>query len=173
MDIYTTVEEKYLQAVEELDLGELPKALQYFNAIIAFDAEYARAYYQVGKLYHYYFKDYKAAGYYYQRSIELDAAFPDAYEPYLELVVTLRMNNLVKQLAEKALLVPGVDCAVIYKQLGLHAEQQQQFADAYNYFRQAELSNAIQEEQTMLQEHLKRIKTKINSQKTMVYDLQG
>lgn len=173
MDIYTTVEEKYLQAVEELHYGELPKALQYFNAIIAFDDEYARAYFQIGKLYHYHFKDFKAAGYYYNRSIELDAAFPETYEPYLELVVTLKMNKLVKQVAEKASQVPGVDQSVIFKQLGLHAEQQQQFTEAFNYFRKAELLNAVQEEQNTLQEHLKRIKTKINSQKTMIYDLQG
>lgn len=173
MDIYTTVEEKYLQAIEELHWGELPKALQYFNEIIVFDPDYARAYFQLGDIYQHHFKDYKTAGYYYKRCIELDADFPEVYKPYLELVITLKMHKLVKQVAEKALLVPGVCEAHIYECLGLHAEQLQNFAEAANYFKKAELFNAVQDEQSTLQEHQNRIKSKMNSTKAMIYDLQG
>ncbi|RBQ04608.1 tetratricopeptide repeat protein [Pedobacter miscanthi] len=173
MDIYTTVEEKYLQAIEELHWGELPKALQYFNELINFDPDYARGYFQLGDIYHERFKDYKTAGYYYKRCTELDADFPDVYEPYLKLVITLKMHNLVKQIANKALNVAGVCEAHIYESLGLHAEQQQNFAEAANYFKKAELFNAIQDEHSTLLEHQNRIKSKMNSTKKMVYDLQG
>jgi hypothetical protein len=83
------------------------------------------------------------------------------------------MHKLVKQVAEKALLVPGVCEAHIYECLGLHSEQQQNFAEAANYFKKAELFNAIQDEQSTLQEHQNRIKSKMNSTKAMIYDLQG
>ena len=69
MDILYTVEEKYLQATEELNYGELPKALHLFNEIINADPEYARAYYQLGCFYHYQFKNYQTAGYYYKKCI--------------------------------------------------------------------------------------------------------
>lgn len=173
MDIYTTVEEKYLQAVEELHWGELPKALQYFNEIIVFDPDYARAYYQLGELYQTHFKDYKTAGYYFKRCIEIEADFPDVYEPYLKLVITLKLHKLVKQVAEKALNIAGVCEAHIYESLGLHAEQQQNFVEAAGYFKKAELFNAAQDEQSLLQEHQNRIKNKMNSTKAMIYDLQG
>lgn len=173
MDIYTTVEEKYLQAVEELQWGELPKALQYFNEIVAFDATYARAYFHLGNIYHYHFKNYQTAGYYYKTCVELDNAFPDVYECYLKLVITLKMHKLVKQLAEKALSVPGVCEARIYENLGLSAEQQQNFAEASSHFKKAALLNADQNEETLLQEHQKRVENKMNSEKAMIYNLQG
>jgi tetratricopeptide (TPR) repeat protein len=173
MDIYTTVEEKYLQAVEELQWGELPKALQYFNEIIAFDPDYARAYFHLGTIYHYNFKNYQTAGYYYKKCVELESEFPDVYEYYLKLAMTLKMHKLVKQIAEKALSIAGVCEARIYESLGLHAEHLQNFAEANSYFKKAELLNANQEEQTLFQEHQKRIKNKINSEKAMIYDLQG
>lgn len=172
MDIYTTVEEKYLQAIEELNWGELPKALQYFNEIIVFDPDYARAYFQLGNIFQIHFKDYKTAGYYYKRCIELDPDFQEVYKPYLKLVITLKMHKLVKQVAEKALRVPGVCESHIYECLGLYAEQQQNFAEAANYFKKAELLNAVQAEQSILQEHQTRIRSKLNSTKRMIYDLQ-
>ncbi|MBC6109161.1 hypothetical protein ACFOG5_12385 [Pedobacter fastidiosus] len=173
MDIYTTVEEKYLQAVEELQWGELPKALQYFNEIIAFDATYARAYFHLGNIYHDHLKNYQTAGYYYKTCVELDSEFPDVYECYLKLVITLKMHKLVKQLAEKALLVPGVCEARIYESLGLSAEQQQNFAEAGIYFKKATLLNADQNEESLLLEHQKRVENKLNSSKAMIYNLQG
>ena len=70
MDILYTVEEKYLQAVEELNYGELPKALHLFHEIVNAEPAYARAYYQLGSIYHYHFKNFQSAGYYYKKCIE-------------------------------------------------------------------------------------------------------
>lgn len=173
MDIYTTVEEKYLQAIEELHWGELPKALQYFKQVIAFDEDYARAYFQLGNIYLNHFKDYKTAGYYYKRCIELDADFPDAYEPYLEIVVTLKMHRLVKQVAERALSVPGVSETRIYESLGLYAERLQNFEEAASYFKKAEFFNEETDETKVFKEHQIRLKNKMNSTKAVFYDLQG
>jgi len=173
MDIYTTVEEKYLQAIEELHWGELPKALQYFKEIIAFDEEYARAYFQMGNLYYHHFKDYRTAGYYYKRCAELEPEFPDVWEPYLKLVITLKMHKLVDQIAEKAINTAGVCIAHIYQDLGLNAEQHQKYEEARYFFKKAEQFNAALDEQSLLQEHQNRIKNKIESAKAMIYNLQG
>lgn len=48
MDTYYTIDEKYLQAVEEYQYGESPKSLQLLNEIIAADPLYARAYFSWG-----------------------------------------------------------------------------------------------------------------------------
>lgn len=130
MDILYTVEEKYLQATEELNYGELPKALHLFHEIINADPAYARAYYQLGCFYHYQFKNYQTAGYYYKKCIELEAEFPDVYEHYLRLLITLKMTNLVNKIADKALVTAGVCKAQIYECLGLYAEEQQHLEEA-------------------------------------------
>jgi len=171
MDIFTTVEEKYLQAIEELNWGELPKAHQYLIELIAFDPDYARAYYQLGNFNHYHFKNYQSAGYYYKRCIEIDPSFPEVYEPYLKLVITLKMHKLVKQVSAQALAVPGVCEASIYESLGFYAERQQDFKLADSYFKKAEMLNAVQDKQSVFKEHQNRIKSKVNSTKTMIYDL--
>jgi tetratricopeptide (TPR) repeat protein len=87
MDTYYTIEEKYLQAVDELSFGETPKALNLLNAIIADDATYARAHHQLGKIYYYDLKDYQTAGFHFKTCMELEPLFPDNYFHYLSLVV--------------------------------------------------------------------------------------
>jgi Tfp pilus assembly protein PilF len=173
MDILYTVEEKYLQALEELNFGELPKALRILNDIIATEPEYARAYYQLGSLYHYQFKDFQTAGYYYKKCIELDAKFPDVYEHYLKLLVTLKMSKQVNSVAEQALAIPGVFKALIYESLGIYAEEQQNFAAAKEQYRLAGLNASSPLEQTVIEGHLTRINGKQNANRNMIYTFQS
>jgi tetratricopeptide (TPR) repeat protein len=173
MDILYTVEEKYLQALEELNFGELPKALHILNEIITTEPDYARAYYQLGSLYHYQFKDFQTAGYYYKKCIELDAKFPDVYEHYLKLLVTLKMNKLISVIAEQALVIPGVYKALIYESLGIYAEEQLDFAAAKEQYRLAGLNASSPMEQTMIEGHLTRIDGKQNAKRQMIYTFQS
>ena len=109
MDTYYTIEEKYLQAVDELTYGENPKALKLLNEIISNDPLYARAHYQLGKIYYYEIKDYQAAGYHFETCVSLEPSFPDVYYPYMHLVVFLNMEKKVNDVAVKALTTPGVN----------------------------------------------------------------
>lgn len=169
MDILYTADEKYLQAIEELSYGELPKALHYFNALIEADPTYARAYYQLGCFYQYRFKNYRSAGYYYKECILLDADFPDVYAEYLTILITLKMHKLVQQVAETALHVPGVDKARIYELLGLYAEESQNFELAKTHYKAAELNTACQTERESFQKHLTRISDKQSTSKNVIY----
>ncbi|MHA4896864.1 tetratricopeptide repeat protein [Pedobacter sp. PWIIR3] len=164
MDILYTVEEKYLQAVEELNYGELPKALRLFNEIIHSEPNYARAYYQLGSLYYSHFKDYQTAGYHFKKCIEMDEMFPEVYEHYLRLLITLKMHKSVKQIADKALSIPGVCKADIYQSLGLYAEELQDFSSAKENYRLALFAATCQTDHTAYEEHIKRV---INKQQTM------
>ena len=173
MDILYTVEEKYLQAVEELHYGEMPKALHLFHEIISTDADYARAHYQLGYFYHYQFKNYQSAGYYYKKCIELEQEFPDVYTHYLKLLITLQLHKLVHHIANKALLIPGVCKADIYESLGCYAEEQQNFVEAAAQYKKAALAASNQNEHSLFQDHLKRINDKQNANQHMVYAYQG
>lgn len=173
MDILYTVDEKYLQAVEELHYGELPKALHFFNEIINIDPEYARAYYQLGCFYYYQFKNYQTAGYYFKKCIELEAEFPDVYAVYLELLITMKMYKTVEIIAEKALEIPGVGKAEIYGRLGLNAELQQNLTAAKEQYHLALLAAACDTDHNLFKDHLKRVNDKLHTNKRMVYAYQS
>lgn len=173
MDILYTVEEKYLQAVEELNYGELPKALHYFNEIINIAPDYARAYYEVGRFHHYQFKDYQSAGYFYKQCIGLEENFPDVYEHYLKLLTILKLDKAVQYTAEKALAIPGVCKAAIYESLGIYAEEQLDFVQAKAYYKQAAMTTASQTDHSLIQDHLKRIEHKADTNRSMIYAYQG
>src|SRR5471030_115029 len=122
MDTYYTIEEKYLQAVDELGYGETPKGLQLLNEIINNDPLYARAHYQLGKIYYYDVLDYQTAGYHFKTCMELEPSFPGIYFHYLRLVVFLNMEKQVNHIVAKALTTPGVNAAAIHNLLGLFFE---------------------------------------------------
>jgi len=142
MDIYYTIEEKYLQAVDELNYGESPKALQLLNEIVSNDPAYARAHYQLGLLYYYKIGEYQAAGYHFKLCAELEPSYPDVYFHYLKLIVFLNKGNLVNTVAQTALKTPGVNHASINYLLGLHAEKNSEWRNALNYYNIA-LANAV------------------------------
>lgn len=173
MDILYTVDEKYLQAIEELRYGELPKALRLFNEIIIADPNYARAHYQLGCIHQYELKDFQTAGYYYKKCMDLESAFPDVYEHYLKLIITLAMHKTIQQVAEKALTVPGVRKANIYESLGLYAEEQQDLPTAAGYYKKAADIAANEDDHNLYHGHLKRINVKKQAKQNMIYAYQG
>jgi len=171
MDIYLTIEEKYLQAVDELSYGENPKALQLLNEIVATEPLYARAHYQLGKLYYYEVKDYQAAGYHFKTCAELEPSFPDVYADYLHLLVFLGMGRQVQLVKEKALAVPGVDVAYIHYLAGLHAEKQKDWDSAIESYREAYLQALSKYEKDTAEECVERVKAKKSRSAKFNYEL--
>lgn len=169
MDIYCTVEERYVQAAEELRYGEVAKALQLFNALIAADAEYARAYYQIGIINYYYIKDYQAAGYYFSQCIEKEPTFPDVYDDFLKLLVFLNMEKKAKAIAAKALQVAGVNQRLIYQQLGLLEEKNHNWNAALAHYRKAYVFSLEKDDAEESKGDIDRVKDKIAAGSRFVY----
>ncbi|GAB3931619.1 tetratricopeptide repeat protein [Mucilaginibacter myungsuensis] len=169
MDILYNVDELYLQALDELNYGETPKAMHYFNTIIGKDPDYARAYYQLGHLYFYEFKNYQTAGFYLKKCIELDPNFPDVYVHYLKLLITLKMQKSIQQTADKAITTPGVCHACIYEQLGAYAEQCLDLVTAEVHYQKAAALATDPDEADDLQKHIKRVSGKVKAKQKMVY----
>ncbi|MFA6246071.1 MAG: hypothetical protein WC615_03965 [Mucilaginibacter sp.] len=167
MDTYYTIEEKYLQAVEELSYGETPKALNLLNELIANDPLYARAHFQIGKIYYYDFKDYQTAGYHFKTCMELDPLFSDNYFHYLNLVVFLKMDKQVKIVANAALNTPGVNTGAVYDMLGLYSEKNKDWNKALQAYRNAFMEATTKEQLEDIEQSINRIKRKI--QQGIVY----
>ncbi|MBK0378861.1 hypothetical protein [Mucilaginibacter segetis] len=173
METYYTIEEKYLQAVEELAYGETPKALNMLNIIIADDATYARAHYQLGKIYYYDIKDYQTAGYHFNTCMQLEPLFPDNYIHYLGLLVFLKMESLVNKVAAKALETPGVNTASIHDMLGLYAEKNKQWPKALQAYNQAYLEVTGKTQREEIEESIARVKQKMQHVIAYQYTLTG
>jgi tetratricopeptide (TPR) repeat protein len=171
MDIYLTIEEKYLQAVDELSYGESPKALQLLNEIIADDPLYARAHYQLGKIYYYEIRDYHTAGYHFKTCAELEPEFPDVYYHYLYLLVFLNMEKQVNMVIAKAVSVAGINTAYIYNLEGLHAEKKKEWKTAVESYRKALLDVTSKYEKDNIEESIERVKAKKRQSKKYNYEL--
>jgi tetratricopeptide (TPR) repeat protein len=171
MDTYYTIEEKYLKAVEELNYGETPRSLKLLNEILADEPLYPRAHYQMGKLYYYDLKDYKAAGYHFKLCAELDATFPDVYYHYIKLLVFLNMDNLVNKVAQKALTVPGVYAADIYNQMALCCENNRKWNQAIAYYNNALMRVTDKQQKDEMQDNLARVKFKMQKSQAYVYHI--
>lgn len=171
MNTYYTIDEKYLQAVDKLSYGRTPKALQLLNEIVSNDPLYAKAHYQLGKIYYYDLEDYQAAGYHFKTCMELEPGFPGNYYHYLNLAVFLNMQKLVKAIAEKALEVPGVDVADIYELVGLSAEKNKELEKALAAYNNAFDTVTNKTDKRKVEESIERINAKMQRVKAYQYTL--
>lgn len=161
MDTYYTIEEKYLKAVEKADYGKTPKALLLLKEIIENDPLYARAHYQLGKIYYYDIKDYQTAGYHFKTCMALEPGFPDNYFDYLNLLVFLKMGKQAEIVIEKALQVPGVDAADIYSLQGLLYEKNKNLAKALTAYQSAYMEVTDKPTRKDIEESMERVKAKM------------
>jgi len=161
METYYTIEEKYLQVLDELNYGERPKALKLLNEIITNDPTYARAHYQLALLYYYTIEDYQMAGYHFKLCAELEPDFPEVYEHYLRLVIFLGMDKMVNTIYQKSLTVKGVNQAIINSLLGLFAEKKKDWAKSVSHYQLALLDATNKEEQDNAEADIKRVREKL------------
>jgi tetratricopeptide (TPR) repeat protein len=173
MNTYYTIEEKYLKAVEEVNYGSTPSGLQLLKEIIENDPLYARAHYQLGKVYYYELDDYQTAGYHFKTCMELEPSFPDNYFHYLDLVVFLNMEKQVNLVAERALKIPGVNVADIYDLQGLFFEKNKHWAKSLEAYRKAFFEVVYTADKDDIEESIARIKTKMQRTKPYHYHLTG
>jgi len=172
MDTYFTIEEKYLQAVEEATY-DTAKGLQLLKQIIEIDPLYARAYFQLGKIYFYQVCDYQTAGFYFKTCMELEPAFPDNYSHFLSLVIFLNMEKQVTMVSEKALNTPGVEAAAIYDLLGLFFEKSKDWNTALRAYQKAFLEVTCKDRKGEIEESINRVKVKMTRTAAYQYYLTG
>ncbi len=169
MDTYYTIEEKYLQAVEELNFGETPLSLKLLNEILADDLLFVRAHYQIGKLYYYNLNDYQSAGYHFKLCTELEPTFPDVYEHYVGLLLFLNMEHQLNTVAQKAITVPGVNVSDIYNMQGLCAEKNRKLDAALAFYRESLMLVTSNREKSDVEANISRVRFKVEQSKTYSY----
>ncbi|WP_448700186.1 tetratricopeptide repeat protein [Mucilaginibacter sp. AW1-3] len=169
MDNYFTIEEKYLQAVEEMHYGETPLSLKLLNEILAEDPSFVRAHYQIGKLYYYDLHDYQSAGYHFKLCTDLEPAFPDVYFHYISLLLFLNMERQLNAVGQKAITVPGVNASAIYNLMGLCAEKNRKLKEAMAFYHEGLMLVTANDKKTEIEENISRIRFKVEKSKTYSY----
>lgn len=169
--MYHTIEEKYLQAIDELDYGKRPKALQLLNEIVEHEPTFARAHYQLGLIYFYSMDDYQNAGYHFKLCTQLEPSFPDVYLHYLRLIVYLNKSKMVTGVAQQALKTPGVNAFAINDLLGFHAEKNKNWDEAKTFYRAALLEAILKRDKENVEESIERVKEKKRQLKKYNYQL--
>lgn len=173
MSNYYTIEEKYLEAIEEIYYREAPKGLQLLREILDSDPLHARAHYQLGILYFYALKDYQAAGFHFKTCVQLEPAFPDVYVHYLGLVIFLNMTKQVNDIVQQALKVPGVNAFEIFELAGQFHEKNKSWKKARKAYEEALGEATHKSQKTAIEESLARIKEKKQRGKAYQYVLSG
>jgi len=169
MDNYYTIEEKYLQAVEEMHYGETPLSLKLLNQILAEDPSFVRAHYQIAKLYYYDLHDYQSAGYHFKLCTDLEPTFPDVYFHYISLLLFLNMERQLNTVAQKAITVPGVYVSAIYNLMGLCAEKNLKLNEAMAFYQQALMLVTSNDKKDEIEGNISRIRFKMEKGKTYSY----
>jgi len=159
--------------MEEINYREPATGMKLLKEIVDNEPLYARAYFQLGKLYYYNLNDYQAAGYYFKTCMDLEPSFPDNYAHYLDLAGFLGMGKLVKSIAEKALEIPGVDVAEIYRLLGLFAEKSKDSYTALSHYQRAYAEVTCKDGSDDIKESIDRVKGKMNDADAYRYHLTG
>ncbi|PST84181.1 hypothetical protein C7T94_05500 [Pedobacter yulinensis] len=172
MDTLLSVDEKYLQVLEELYCGELPKAFRLLNEILAAEPAYARAHFQMARLQHEQFRDLRAAGYHYQQCEQIDPDFPDVYLPYLKLCNELGKHKLARTLGEKGLRVAGTDRYQLCKELARSADLRREYNEARELLNRALLHAHEPEQEKEMLEQLKTLNSKMKRDAPFVYRLE-
>jgi tetratricopeptide (TPR) repeat protein len=157
MDIYHTIEEQYLQTIDELSFGETTKALQILNDIIGREPGYARAHYQLGMIFYYEIKDYQTAGYHFRLCTQFEPAFPNVYYHFMHLLVFLNRTAQIGLLKEKALETPGVEFSAIYYLMGLHAEKNKNWIESQNFYHKGLMVCTSKSEKDDIMEGIERV----------------
>jgi len=81
------------------------------------------------------------------------------------------MEKQFKLVCEKALQVPGVNCAAVYNLTGLFAEKKKEWAKAVDAYRNAMLEATRKDEKDNIQESIERVKEKKRQMKKYNYEL--
>ena len=173
MNTYYTVEEKYLKAVEKVNYGSTPKALLLLKEIVENDPFFARAHFQLGKLYYYDLNDYQAAGFHFKTCVELEPSFPDVYYDYLKLAVFLNMEKLVPKIVANGLATPGVCADCMYELSGLFFEKNKDWAKSINAYQKALIEVTDKNQKENIEESIERVKAKMQHVKVYQYHLTG
>jgi tetratricopeptide (TPR) repeat protein len=131
------IEEKFLAATELVDCRDYPAAKIVLQEILDEEPGYARAHYDLARIYEYGLYDLAKAAYHIRLCCELDPAFVPAYYLYLDILLKQRDYENAERVIKRAWDIPGICRSCIANRAGTFEEAQQNYAKAESCYRNA------------------------------------
>lgn len=171
MNIYYTIEEKYLKAIQKFSFGNSPKAKILLEEILEDEPSYGKAHCLLGCIYYFDLSEYGLAKKHFDLALEFSPQYPDTYYNYMVMLLDLDQKELLVQLAQSALKVHGISKAEVYFYLGQIHEKEKKWELAIQYYRKAFHHSICNEDMYRFQKDMGRIEKKMNSLKKWTYTI--
>lgn len=171
MDIYYTIEEKYLKAIQDLGEGDIPKAKLSLEQILEDEPGFGKAHYYLACIYFDKLVNYPLALQHIELALKFDPQFPEAHQYYLGMLLDLDCHSQLLEQSQKALKAVGVCKSCVYRIVALSYEKRKQWDLALDNFRQAYLHSINKYEIAHIEECAERVKAKKKSEKKWVYQV--
>jgi tetratricopeptide (TPR) repeat protein len=168
-ELFYTIDEKYLCAADEICCTNFAKAKIMLEQILDEEPAYAKAHYQLGRIYYYELGEYTKAQAHFEMAIGFSPDLSWTYQTYLELLVHLGKKEQALLLAERALKVNGTCSACISNCTGMLHEKSADLKEAIQYYKKAlyhATSSCCENDFTS---NLQRAERKLKSQKNYLY----
>lgn len=124
MDHLTKLEEMLDKSNLEIKNGNYEIATNILEKCIGLEPNFGKAYNHLGFLYETKFKEFDKGETLYKMCLEKSPMYPAVYYNYAVLLSTLGKWEVLKQLLDTALTIPGISKATIYNEYAIMYEQQ-------------------------------------------------
>lgn len=156
----TNVEDMILKVDQLFDDGEYAEGRNLLEEILEMEPDCGRAHNHVGWLHYYKLDNYKRAEYHYKLAIKFSPRYPAAWLNYAIFLAYLGRTDELKDLAERALKVQGINRAAIHNQLGQVHEMQGRYEEALSYYNEAYMKATNKTDYKLFLENFTRAKSK-------------
>lgn len=169
MNMYYTIDEKYLEALEKLDYGNIPEAKILLEGILESEPGYGKAHFHLACIYYEYLAEYPLAIRHMELALTFAPDFPDVYHRYTWILYELGCQAKLWEVSQKALKVKGICVACVYLTLANSYEKSGNWAKALQYYKEAYLSALEDRDLQRAKGGLRRVEEKRNSLQQWCY----
>jgi tetratricopeptide (TPR) repeat protein len=170
MNIYYTIDEKYLKAIEKIYYNT-PKAKLLLEEIVEMEPGYGKAHFHLGSIYYDYLAEYTLAVRHFDLALKFAPEFPEAYHKYLCVLNDLEDHATLLKLSEKALKVRGICKSCVYHEVGLSYEKNRLWEKALENYKEAYMHAVTEYDMERNEKDMARVMSKAKSTRKVRYVL--
>ncbi|MGL4598448.1 MAG: hypothetical protein ACRCYO_13090 [Bacteroidia bacterium] len=160
MNVYLSIEEKYLKAAQKRDCGKTVKALRLLEEILEEEPSHAKAHYEMAMIQSEEFGNTVVAERHLELAIRFDPQLSWTYMSLLEVLNAQQKHERLLEISELALKHAEVCNACVGLEIGLSFEKKHQYEEALRHYRFAKRESLCVSDTEKSKEAIDRIRNK-------------
>jgi tetratricopeptide (TPR) repeat protein len=160
MNIYLSIEEKYLKAAQKRDYGNTVKALRLLEEVLEEEPSHAKAHYELAMIYSEEFGNSQQAERHLELALRFDPLLSWTYLSLLEVLNAQQKHARLLEIGELALKHAEVCNACIGLEIGLSFEKKHEYEEALRHYRFAKRESLCARDTEKAKEAIDRIRNK-------------